>query len=217
MTTLSAFTKDAIQNEESGTILDRILELREARKTLEIEKDKLATEVADLFTERVSEKLASPAESQAKEMIDRLIEDIESEIDDDGDIDSSGTEISPELGDDRERADDGDSYRIQFVDGGSVLAEFEDTQQANVFVEAVNYLVQNYDLVSKLEPLPYVPGRTRPIIHDRTNVDGKNMKQPRELIDGSYIETNLSSVQKRRELDRLVESFDFAVESNSDW
>lgn len=71
MTTLSAFTKDAMQNEEWVTILDRIRELREARTTLEVEKDELATEVADLCTERVSEKLASPAESQAKEIPDK--------------------------------------------------------------------------------------------------------------------------------------------------
>ena len=85
VTTLRAFTKDAIQNNEWEKILNRIKELREARTTLEREKDDLATEIAELFSERISGKITPQTESQAKEMIDRLIGDIENEINSDGD------------------------------------------------------------------------------------------------------------------------------------
>lgn len=217
MTTLSAFTKDAIQNEESGTILDRILELREARRTLEGNKDELATEVADLFTERISEKLASPAESQAKGMIDRLIQDIESEIDDDGDTGSPEPETPPEPVTDREQGDTENLYQIQIVDDGEILAEFEATQQVDAFLEAVDYLVTNHNLISKLEPLPYIPGRTRPIIHNQTSADGKEMKQPRTIGDGYYLETNLSSGQKQREIRRLIEYYEFTIRFDGGW
>jgi hypothetical protein len=81
VTILRAFTKGAIQNDESVKILNRIRELRDARNTLEDDKNSLATDVATLLTENVSEKISSQAESQAKEMIDRLIQDIEGEID----------------------------------------------------------------------------------------------------------------------------------------
>ena len=81
VTILRAFTKGAIQNDESEKILNRIRELRDARNTLEAEKDPLATDVATLITENVSETISAQAESQAKEMIDRLIQDIEGEID----------------------------------------------------------------------------------------------------------------------------------------
>lgn len=215
ITTLSAFTKDAIQNEEWVTILDRIRELREARSTLEVEKDELAAEVANLFAERVSEKLASPAEPEAKEMIDRLIQDIESEIDDSGSTDSPTPEVSESVTA-RERSDD-DLYRIQLSDGEAVLTEFEETQQASAFVGVVDYLVRNHDLISKLEPLPYIPGRTRPIIHKQTSSGGKEMKQPRELTDGHYVEVNLSSGQKQRELARLVEQCGLHVEFDGPW
>mgnify|MGYP006280650245 CR=1 FL=1 len=217
MTTLSAFAKDAIQNEEWITILDRIRELREARTKLEAEKDELATEVANLFTERVSEKLASPAESQAKEMIDRLVQDIESEIDDDSSRDPIEPETPPESMTKREASNSEKLYRIQFDDGETVIAEFEDTQQVNVFLEAVVYLMRNHDLISSLEPLPYIPGRTRPIIHDRTSVSGKEMKQPRQLSGGYYLETNLSSTQKQRELNRLVERCGLITEFEGEW
>lgn len=78
---LRAFTKDAIQNDESEKILNRIRELRDARNTLANEKESLATDIATFLTENVSETISSQADSQAKEMIDRLIQDIESEID----------------------------------------------------------------------------------------------------------------------------------------
>lgn len=217
MTTLSAFTKDAIQNEESETILDRILELREARRTLEGDKDELAAEVANLFADRVSEKLDSPAESQAKEMIDRLTQEIESEIDDSGGTDPVQQESPPEPVTGQKRGKSEDLYHIRFDNSGAFVAEFEDTNQADVFVEAVDYLVRNHDLISELESLPYIPGRTRPIIHGQTSADGKEMKQPRELAGGYNIETNLSSAQKRRELQRLAQRYEFTIECSGDW
>lgn len=83
---LEAYTKDAIESGESGKILGRINELREARTTLEVEKDDLATELTAVLANRVSDTISSLAESQSKEMIDRLIADIDAEID----ADSSG-------------------------------------------------------------------------------------------------------------------------------
>jgi predicted type IV restriction endonuclease len=81
---LKAFEKDAIESGESGKILGRINELREARRTLEANKDNLAVELSNLLADEVSESVSSLSETQAKEMIDRLVEDIDSEIDADG-------------------------------------------------------------------------------------------------------------------------------------
>jgi hypothetical protein len=78
---LKAFSKEAIESGESKTFLEKIHKLREARHTLESEKDDIATAVTELIAERVSDAISSMAESQSKEMIDRLIEDIENEID----------------------------------------------------------------------------------------------------------------------------------------
>jgi hypothetical protein len=78
---LKAYEKDAIQSGESGTILGRINELREARRTLQTDKDELAGELSNLLADHVSESITSLAESQAKEMIDRLVADIDAEID----------------------------------------------------------------------------------------------------------------------------------------
>jgi hypothetical protein len=79
-----AYTKDAIETGEAGKILGRINRLREARSTLEADKDDLSTQLTNVLTDSVSDVVSSFAESQSKELIDRLIEDIESEIDSDG-------------------------------------------------------------------------------------------------------------------------------------
>lgn len=81
---IRAFTKSAIESGESGKILGRINELREARRTLESEKEQLSTGVAQYLAKEVSETILPLAESQSKEMIDRLVTDIDSEIDADG-------------------------------------------------------------------------------------------------------------------------------------
>jgi len=78
---LKAYEKDAIESGESGKILGRINEFREARQTLETDKDALAVELSNTLADTVSDSISSLAETQAKEMIDRLVEDIDSEID----------------------------------------------------------------------------------------------------------------------------------------
>lgn len=81
---LKAYRKDAIETGESGKILGRINELRGARTTLENEKDDLAVELAELLADQVSDSISPMAETQAKEMIDRLTSNIDAEINADG-------------------------------------------------------------------------------------------------------------------------------------
>ena len=82
---LKAYEKHAIESGESGKILGRINELRAARRTLEAQKDDLAAEISDVLADHVSDVIFPLAESQAKELIDRLAADIDAEIDaDDG-------------------------------------------------------------------------------------------------------------------------------------
>ena len=218
VTTLRAFTTDAIQNNEWQKILNRIKELREARKALEKEKEDLATEVVELFSERVSGKITPLTESQAKEMIDRLIGDIETEINSDEDSpDRDDLEKSPQAVVKKDQTNSNGAYQITFFDGENELVELRSSQQADVFIEAVDYLVRNHNLISEIEPLPYIPGRTRPIIHDEDSFERKQMKQPRELAGEYYVEVNLSSGQKQREIGRLVERGGITVQFEGDW
>ena len=122
---VKAFKKDAIESGESGKILGRINELREARRTLEAEKDDLAVELSNVLTDEVSDAISSLAETQAKEMIDRLVANIESEIDADG-----GTK-SPKDGDTSDHSPDpADSHIV----GQIKRSEIEGDNDAKVAV-----------------------------------------------------------------------------------
>jgi predicted type IV restriction endonuclease len=217
-TLLEAYTKDDIESGEGREKLERINELREAQEKLETRKDDLAGELTEVLTEEVSGSIASLAESESKELIDRLIKNIEREIDSgrDESRDPESTEPLQDPHSDRKESSD-TAYRIMFLNGDDPLVEFYGDQQAETFVEAVDYLASEHSLVSKLGTLPYIPGRTRPIVHEETSTNGTEMVQPREITGGYYLETNLSSVQKRREIDRLVANYDFTVEFEGNW
>lgn len=217
MTVLRAFTKDAIQSGESKKFAKRIRELKDSLSTLDSEKGEIADQITSLLTDRVSEAIQPHAESQAKEMIDRLSQDIENEIDSDSDLPVDPEPVDPiePPGDDKPTSDG--EYCIEFVSGGKALATFSSKMQVEAFVDAVEHLVENHDLIEKLEPLPYIPGRTRPIIHDKKRYEETEILQPWELSDSYFIETNTSSTQKQRELRRLAERCDFDVEFSGGW
>ena len=122
---LRAYTKEAIQSGESGKILGRINELREARSILEAKKDDLATELTTVLTDTVSDTVSSLAESQSKEMIDRLIQDIEAEIDSDGTLSAAedgSTVLQPPSPEDSPdvRGDPTESDRSEGADGSDL-------------------------------------------------------------------------------------------------
>lgn len=219
VTILRAFTKDAIQNDEWVKILNRIKELQEARATLETKKDDLAAELTELLTDNVSEAVATPAESQTKEMIDRLIRDIEQEIDSDGVVSSSEREVAISSQKNNERPDINGEYVIEIVDDTSAPATFSDDNQSEVMAEAVNYLVEKHDLISDIEPLPYIPGRSKVLIHDQsTYPDGeKEMRQPHELTGDYYLDTHNHKAGKKRDIQRLVEKCGLEVLFKGQW
>lgn len=214
--TLRAFSKDAIQTDEWAQILDRIQELREARETVANEKESLAEMITGVLTEQVSDAIVSPAESQAKAMIDRLVAEIDEEIDGENGRAREPSEdpSTPESHDSDTESDD--QYRIVIASDGSETV-FTANQQVDVFVEAVDHLLRNHDVIAEIEPFPYIPGRTRPIIHTQTAAAGKEMKQPRGVGDGYYVEVNLSSGQKQRELKRVASKCDAEVTFDGAW
>jgi hypothetical protein len=84
-------------------------------------------------------------------------------------------------------------------------------------VKCVNFLISNRNLISKVEPLPYIPGRTRAIIHDSAEYNDKTVKLPKELDSGYVLEANLSADQKKREIRRLADQCEISVSFGGDW
>ena len=219
LTVLNAYTKDKIETDESKEILGRITELREAQRALKHEKEDVATEIVSVLSEHVSEHISSIAESQSKEMIDRLIKDIGSEIDPDSTISSNDDLDAIEPTGPTETSDDVEGYVIEILTDGSTLTTFTTDNQTDAMVEAVDHLIDNRDLLSKIEPLPYIPGREKAIINDEPtsphNEDA--MIVSRELTQGYYIDTNMNKEAKQRHLERLAKKCNVDINFRGAW
>ena len=221
LTILRAFTKEAIEAGDSEKIANRIEELKTARATLEEDKDNLSTEIAAVLTENVSETLSTLAESKAKEMIDDLVREIDEEIDTDGSSSYVEPVNEPSI---EETEEDNDSkeqerYIVKLQNKGETLASFSDDVQSDVIAKAVNYLIENYDLISEIEPLPYIPGREKAVINDEpiSPHDTEAMRAYRELRGGYYLDTHANKRGKKRTVRTLVEECGLDVAFAGEW
>jgi hypothetical protein len=130
-------------------------------------------------------------------MIDRLVTDIESEVEGETPVSGGSGEDSPTLS---------ESYTVDIFRDGNVIETFEDSVQSDLIASVVGYLVESHDLINDIRPLPYIPGQERAIVNDEPTYNDRKMKQPRELEQGYYLEVNLSWDQKQREMERLAEA-----------
>lgn len=217
LTILRAFTKEAIEAGDSEKIANRIEELETARSTLEEEKDDLSADVASVLTENVSETLSTLAESKAKEMIDDLVREINEEIDADGGRPHVEAVGKPSIENDDSNEQEG--YVVKLQNDGETLATFSDDVQSDVMAEAVNYLIESYELISEIEPLPYIPGREKAIINDEPSSphDEEAMRAHRELSDGYYLDTNTSAENKKSYFHQLAEECGLEAAFAGEW
>ena len=219
LSVLRAYTKEKIETGESGKILGRIIELREAQRILENEKEDVATELVNVLSERISEHINSIAESQSKEMIDKLIQDIGNEIDPDGATSPEDNFDPIQPTNPTETPDDPEGYVIRILNDESTLATSTTDNQTDAMAEAVDYLMDNCDLLSEIEPLPYIPGREKAIINDSPTSphDEEAMRTYRELNNGCYLDTPMSKETKQRHLIRLVNKCNVTIEFEGMW
>lgn len=225
ITILRAFTKEAIQNDEWIKILNRISELKQARDILKNKKENLAAQITELFTETVSDAISSPAESQSKEMIDRLIVDIEQEID----LDNSSTTQIKEVSNKRQRTledvssentgehpfDTSGRYIIKISTSNDVTAAVSGQTQSKAMIEVANYFIRYHNLIDRIN-VPWVPSQTKAIINDKP--DWKKADPVyKELIGGYYIDTKLNKNGKKREIKRMAGKCGLGVTFEGDW
>lgn len=225
VTILRAFTKDAIQTGDSEKIATRISKLKQARGVLKSEKERLAAEVTELFTDGVSDAISSQTESQAKEMIDRLVQDIKQEINPDTDL-SSTVKMEPEGGqgipenESEDRVGDAPfdrsgRYVVKFSNSSEEVAAVSGHTQAKAMVNAANYLIRYHGLIDTIN-IPWVPSQNKAIIND---VPEWEQADPfyKELINGYYLDTKLNKSGKQREIRNMVEQCGLGVIFEGGW
>lgn len=112
-----------------------------------------------------------------------------------------------------------EEYIINLQDRDETLATFSNDEQADVMADVVNHLIENFDLASEIEPLPYIPGNEKAIINDKPSSphNEEEMKTYRELNNGYYLDAHLNKKDKKSHLRRLAEKSGLDIAFAGKW
>lgn len=95
---------------------------------------------------------------------------------------------------------------VELIDGDTIVQAFEERNQSDAMEAVINHLIEEYDLINKIE-IPYIPGSgDRALINDSPRHPyGDEMKLYRELKNGYYVLTQLNASAKRSYLNELAQ------------
>jgi hypothetical protein len=205
-------SKASVESGESEKIANEIQKRRRAVSRLRGQKEEIATGIVGVVTECVGESVTSAAETEAKEFVDRVVEELEN-----GEggkaIGTRETAVKPkdeEQG--RDEYDDGD--HIILMENETPVASFNDDTQADTMAKAVRFLVEERGLLDNIS-IPYVPGDENAVLNDAPqHPDGRKMRAHRKIAGDHYLDTHASREQKERRLRRLTEKCGLSAEFN---
>jgi len=216
---LEILSKESIQSGKSDEIATQIAQAGEAILHLQQNKEGVAKELNDVLSDEIGTSVPLDTEAKATEFVDELISALE------GQRRAIGTTSSPDEEKERTTPEVEDAqdvigeYVIKITNGDTAIATLADNNQSDAMAEATNYLIENHDLISVLEPLPYVPGRKNALINDQpVHPDGKGeMRTHRELTNGYYLFTSFNKRDKKRHVQRFAEKCGLEVEFEGGW
>lgn len=211
---VSLLSKEALRSGRSGKFAQRIFEIRNARDRLEHDKDAIAARIAEILTDSVGDIISQRAETEAKETVDRLIRELEDRTEQlgerrerEGDSEQADeTDASVESPDEASGfwadVEDQTGIRmtgesIELTDGGTATADY---------VNFVQFLFENGYL--SRDDLPLESGRTRYMLNtENEHKNGTEMYNPKEVVDGVFLETHQNTNDKKRRILQLGERF----------
>ena len=210
---INALSKESVESGHSDTVYRNVERRRNAIKSLSENKNELSDTIRQLVVEQAGDVVSQPAESLSKELIDELIEELEN-----GGIESnfSANTSNPQQ-ESKQKPSSEDTYQATVhVDGDS--ATFADTEQGGLMAMVTEYLIEEHQLIDRLQQFPYVPGKKNAVLNDEPNhPNGEEMRLYRSIADGYYVYTSLNKESKKRHLERFVECCDGSIEFAGRW
>ncbi|ELZ25894.1 type I restriction enzyme HsdR N-terminal domain-containing protein [Natrinema limicola] len=227
---LEILSKESIQSGRADEIATQIAETNQAIQYLDDREGQIAEQLAGIIHDELG-SVPINLEEQSIEFVQELRSALRdqrqflgntTEADRDTDSDKPITSVEASNTDRSHAKSDTDGnerYVIEIGNDKTTLATLSGENQTDALHEAVNYLIENHDLISKIEPLPYIPGREKAIINDEPTSphDEEAMRVYRELPDSNYIDTHMSKEGKKRHLRKLTERCDLEVEFAGEW
>jgi hypothetical protein len=193
-------SKGSVSSGESEDRAKRLRERRQAVSTLREDKDKIAGDLTETVTAHVGDSVASVAETEAKEFVDRVVEELENGGEKETNKDSDGSKK--------------DGNAVILTTNRNAVASFDGGDQSDAMADAVEYLMKNYDLMNKVQ-IPYIPGKKKAVLNDEpVDGEGEEMKLYRELPDGYFLDTHMSKRQKEKYLGKIAQKCGLEVEFN---
>ncbi|MDG5821060.1 hypothetical protein, partial [Natronococcus sp. A-GB7] len=215
---LEILSKDSIQSGKSDEIAMQIAQTGEAIAHLRENGDQVAEKLNSVLLDEIGGSVPLDTEAQATEFVDSLVSALEEQRSAIGTTTLPAQEETPvpEQGDHQEALGD---YVAKIRKNGDTLAAFGGDNQSDTMEKTVNYLVENYGLISEIGPMPYIPGREKAIINETPTSphDEEAMRTYRELSNGYYLDTHASKETKIRTIGRLADECDLEVEFEGEW
>lgn len=192
---VKTLSKKLVEAGESKQVAEKVRARKIAVTTLRSDKDDIAEKIADLVADYIGEtSFSSTLETEAKELIDRVVENLEEK----GEMveETDAVQPEPSIG----SIDGGD---IVLIEGNSAVSSFEAGTQSDAMAEAVEYLIDECGLLDRIS-LPYVPGNKKAILNTKPrHPDGKKMTGFREINGEYYLDTHMNKRGKEKEINRL--------------
>jgi hypothetical protein len=187
---VKTMSKEAVVSEKFREIAQKLHERKKSVSELRDNKEDIAEDIVEVVTSRVGESVSDTVGTEAKELVDRVV----NELDDEPDPPKPPEPPEPE---DKE----GD---LVLTAGDTKIASFDGDNQSESMSKAVDYLVREYDLLDSVS-IPYVPGDRKAILNDEPkHPDGEEMRVHKQISGGYYLDTHMNRNGKERELRRLA-------------
>lgn len=102
---------------------------------------------------------------------------------------------------------------------GDVLKQIGGEDQSQVMANAVNYLIQEHNLIERISPLPYVPGRKKAVINNQpTYPDSEeHMRHYKKLEGGYYLDTHYKKEDKIRRMREIARECGLSAQFEGEW
>lgn len=225
---LELLTKESIRSGKSDEVAEQVAQTNRAIRNLQQNEDSVTKAVTDAVENEIGE-LTIDLEEQSREFVQNLVsvlreqrhfvsEESTSELDETPDQ-QIGANTSDESGTGEVEARQG--YVIRFSDGTITPRDSTgiQTQQKENMGTAVDYLIEEYDLIDELE-IPHSPPHARKncsINSKPVHPNGEEIRGPYELTNGYFLHTSLNTQSKKTRLRDLAEQVGLSVNFLCEW
>ena len=208
---ITVISRSTIESGKAETLAKQAAAVTEAIEQLEVNTDEIATEIATVLEDTLPDNLPIDITEQTTAFLENLAETLQEQQ----------SSINPEPAQEPAPApdsDEKDGYGITVRKDGTVTAQISEETQTEAMQATAAHLVDEHNLIEELPSIPYIPGKHRALINDQPqHPDGDEMRQPKELPDGHYLEAHDNKSGKKRSIKQLGNFVDASISFSGLW